>query len=268
MVIGDSGVPFGRELGGVALPERVLPLPADREVVADPEVALAVEHRLAACAVAPAIELERQHPGAGRETQVGHEGHGPHGLALGDRIERVEQVEQPLGLIPRRLGYRLRRRQRVGRSAASRWRGGREELVASIRRHRRHASCQHVGQRREVGHRRGLAAIERVLDGFAPPAGGEIDEAGHIACSDPQPKRMSLDGVAVEELRVGPHRRDCRHLVDRDFGRGLATQHRHEGDGWIIAARLIDSRFATRGDEVKAGVDHSATAPPKSQTDR
>src|SRR5262249_16919366 len=37
-------LPVRVELGGVALPERVLALPADREVVADPEVALAVEH--------------------------------------------------------------------------------------------------------------------------------------------------------------------------------------------------------------------------------
>ena len=68
------------ELGRVTLPERVLALPAGRKVVPDPEVAFAVEHRLAARAVAAAVELNRQHPGTGRESQVGHEGHGPQGV--------------------------------------------------------------------------------------------------------------------------------------------------------------------------------------------
>ena len=101
VVIGDSGVPFGANLRRVALPERVLPLPADGEVVADPEVALAVEHRLAAGAIAAAVELQRQHPGARREAQIRHVGHGEHRLARRDRVERLEQREQPLGLVPR-----------------------------------------------------------------------------------------------------------------------------------------------------------------------
>src|SRR5215470_4358070 len=50
----------GGELGGIALPERILPLPANREVIADPEVALAVEHRPAARAIATAVEFERE----------------------------------------------------------------------------------------------------------------------------------------------------------------------------------------------------------------
>jgi hypothetical protein len=46
------------ELGRVALPERVLPLPADGEVVADPEVALAIEHGLAARTIPTAVERQ------------------------------------------------------------------------------------------------------------------------------------------------------------------------------------------------------------------
>src|SRR5277367_3800491 len=53
---------IGGELGGTALPQRILPLPTNREIVADPEVAVAVEAALAACAVAAAVELQRQHP--------------------------------------------------------------------------------------------------------------------------------------------------------------------------------------------------------------
>src|SRR5262249_7664900 len=52
------------ELGGVALPQCISALPTDCEIVADPKVALAVEHCLAACAITAAVELERQHPGA------------------------------------------------------------------------------------------------------------------------------------------------------------------------------------------------------------
>src|SRR5262245_48959967 len=51
------------ELGGAALPQRISALPPDGEIVADPKIALAVEHCLAAGAIAAAVELERQHPG-------------------------------------------------------------------------------------------------------------------------------------------------------------------------------------------------------------
>jgi hypothetical protein len=47
------------ELGGITLPERVLRLPSDSEVVTNPKIALAIEHRLAARTVPTAIELER-----------------------------------------------------------------------------------------------------------------------------------------------------------------------------------------------------------------
>src|SRR5262249_6984366 len=40
------------EHGGIALPQRVLRLPANRKIVTDPEVALAIEHRLATRAIA------------------------------------------------------------------------------------------------------------------------------------------------------------------------------------------------------------------------
>src|SRR5262245_66537766 len=52
------------ELGGIALPQCISALPTDGEIVADPKVALAVEHRLAACAIAAAVELVRQSAGA------------------------------------------------------------------------------------------------------------------------------------------------------------------------------------------------------------
>src|SRR5262245_25725879 len=50
----------GVKLGGVTLPEGVLPLPAHRKVVADPKIAVAVEHRFAARAIAAAVEFKRQ----------------------------------------------------------------------------------------------------------------------------------------------------------------------------------------------------------------
>ena len=85
-----------RELGGVTLPQRVRRLPADGEVIADPEVALAVEHRLAARAIAAAVEFERQHPGARRGVEIGHEWNRAQVLARRDRIEKVEQRKEPV----------------------------------------------------------------------------------------------------------------------------------------------------------------------------
>src|SRR5215470_9740448 len=65
------------ELSGVALPKRILALPTHRKVVADPQVAFAIEHRLSARAIAAAVELERQHPSARRAIEVRHEWNGP-----------------------------------------------------------------------------------------------------------------------------------------------------------------------------------------------
>ena len=118
-------------------------------------------------------------------------GTGAHVLARRDRIERVEQSEEPLGLVPRIARDRLGRRQRVGRGVALRRCRRSEELAACIGRHPRDATGEHVGQRGEVGHRRRLAAVERVLDGVAPAAGLKIDETRHVARGDPEAERVA-----------------------------------------------------------------------------
>ena len=56
LFITKNGFPFGANLVAFALLERVLPLPADGEIVTNPEVAVAVEHGLAACPIAATIE--------------------------------------------------------------------------------------------------------------------------------------------------------------------------------------------------------------------
>src|SRR5262245_5710544 len=61
------------ELGGVALPQCISALPTDCEIVANPKVALAVEHCLATGAITAAVELEWQHPSARGIVEVGHE---------------------------------------------------------------------------------------------------------------------------------------------------------------------------------------------------
>src|SRR6516162_6656901 len=115
----------GGEFGGVALPQGVLPLPADREVVADPEIALAVEHRLAACAITPAVELERQHPRARREVEIRHVGYRAHRLVLRDRIEGRKQRKNTLRLIPGIARDRFGGGQRIAwRGSCRRRRGG------------------------------------------------------------------------------------------------------------------------------------------------
>src|SRR5262249_23246706 len=85
------------ELGRMSLPQRVAPLPPHSEIVADPEVALAVEHRLAARAIAAAIEFQRQHPWAGRQVEIRHVRHRPQILALRDRVELAEQRKESIG---------------------------------------------------------------------------------------------------------------------------------------------------------------------------
>ena len=161
-------------------------------------------------------------------------------LPCRDRIELVQQSEQLFGLVPGIAGDRLRRRQRVGGDFAVRSRGRREEIVASIGIHPRGATREQVGQRREIGHCRRLAAVERVLNSDPPAARLKIDEVRHIAGGDAQAERVTLDRGAVQELRVGPHRRDGCHLVDDNIGRGRVAQHRQQRDGWIIAATFVD----------------------------
>src|SRR5262250_682226 len=95
------------ELGGIALPQRILPLPANGEVVADPKVAFAVEHRLSTRAITAAIELERQHPRAWGIVEIRYERHRPEILALGNWIKLFQQHKQPLGPVPGIAGDRL-----------------------------------------------------------------------------------------------------------------------------------------------------------------
>ena len=99
----------------MTLPQAVLSLPTDGEIVADPEVALAVEHGLAARAIPAAVELERQDPGAGCPVEVRHERNRAQVLVLQDRVELVEQGEEPLRLVPGMERDGLGRRQRVRR---------------------------------------------------------------------------------------------------------------------------------------------------------
>ena len=184
--MGDSGLPFGANLVALPCHSASCALPADGEVVADPEVALAVEHRLAARAIPAAVKLERQNPGAGREVEIRHERHRrASSCSVGTGIERFEQREDALGLIPRIAGDGLRRRERV-RRVRSRPDGvaAAKRLLARIRRHARGAACEHIGQRREVRHRRRLAAVERVLNHDPPTAGLKIDKARHVAGGD------------------------------------------------------------------------------------
>src|SRR5215510_7631196 len=80
----------GIELGGIALPERVLSLPAHRKVVADPKVAFAVKHRLSTCDITSASEFQRQHPRARGEVEVRHERDRPQIFASRDRIKLAQ----------------------------------------------------------------------------------------------------------------------------------------------------------------------------------
>src|SRR5215470_6276935 len=184
--------PVRSELGGVALPQHVIPLPTDREIIADPKIALAIEHGLAARAIAAAVELEWQNPSAGRVVEVRHEWNRAKVLALRYGIELIQQRKESIGPVPRVAGDRLRGYKRVARGGALRSRCRREELAASVGRHLRHATRKDVGQRSEVGHCWRLPAVERALDRFSPRAAFEIDEVRYVSCSDAQAKFVSF----------------------------------------------------------------------------
>src|SRR5215468_11018574 len=100
VVIGDSGLPFGSNL--VALPSQNASCPCQPTVKlsATQSVTFAVEHRLAARAIAAAVELEGEDRRARREVQIRHVWHRPQRLALRNLVELVEQREDSLGLIP------------------------------------------------------------------------------------------------------------------------------------------------------------------------
>src|SRR5262252_9806862 len=112
----------------MAIPKRILPLPAHGEVIGDPQVALAVEHRLATRAIAAAVEFEGEYPCGRREIQIRHVRHRPQVFARRERVELAEQRKESFGLVPGIAGNRLRRRQRVRGSIALWWRGGGEQL--------------------------------------------------------------------------------------------------------------------------------------------
>ena len=116
----------------------------------------------------------------------------------------------------------------------------------------RRTARERIRERREIGHRRRLAAVERVLNCPAPSAGLEIDEIRHVAGSNLEAQRGTLDRRAIEELRVSPDRSDRRHLVDDDPGRRRAAQHRKKDERRIVAAALVDRRRSTFGDEIEA----------------
>src|SRR5215472_6344478 len=150
-----------RKLGRTALPQRVIPLPTDCEVVAYPQIAFAVEHALPAGAIPATVKFQRQNPRAWRVVEVRHEWNRAKVLAVGNRIELFEQREESLGLVPGEKGDCLGRINCVGRSAPA-WRcSGGEQTTACIRRHARDASRQQIGKCCEVGHGGGLATVER-----------------------------------------------------------------------------------------------------------
>src|SRR5215469_8987046 len=190
---------IGSELCGGALPQRIVPLPADGKVVTDPEVPLTVKHAFAARTVASTVELKRQHPCTGRVVEIGHEGHRAKVLAVRNWIKLVKQGEESFGFIPGVKSDRLERIQRVGWRAAARRRSCREETIACIRLHQRDAARQQVGKRGEVGHCWCLTAIQWSLDRISPASSWKIDEVREVAGGDAQAQGVATQRVAVQK---------------------------------------------------------------------
>src|SRR5262249_13218168 len=154
------------------------------EIVAAPQIAFTGKHRFSAGAIASAIKLQRQHPRARWQTEIWHEGYFAHRLAGRYRIEIVKQRKELLGLIPRIASNRLSRGERIGRGSALRWRPCCEEFVAAVRFETGDAGGNQARQPCEVRHRGGLAAVERILNCFAPAARLKIDEVRNVAGGD------------------------------------------------------------------------------------
>jgi hypothetical protein len=79
----------------------------------------------------------------------------------------------------------------------------------------------------------------------------KIDEVRYVAGGDLETKWVTLDRRAIEELRVGPHRGHCGHLIDDDRRRRRIAQHREQCNCRIVAAALVHYGFATFGDQVQ-----------------
>ena len=65
-------------------------------------------------------------------------------------------------------------------------------------------------------------------------------------------QRLALDGLAVDELVVRPHRGDGRHFVDHDLARHFCPEHRHQGNGRIVGGGLVGGRLPALGNQVEA----------------
>ena len=172
-------------------------------------------------------------------------------LPLRHRIERVEQREDALGLVPRIRA--------IDCAAVSVSVGtppfGRVAAAKSLS----HASgvtrvTQPASTSASVA-KLAIVGVWPLLSGswmVAPqPPVARSTKLGTLPAAIFSPQRVPLDRGAVDELVVRPHRRDGRHLVDRDLGGRLAAEHGQQRDGGIVAARLVRRRLAALGDQIQ-----------------
>jgi len=182
-------------------------------------------------------------------------------IARRHRIELAKQCEKFVGLVPGEKCDVLGGTQGICWSAPTRWRSRCEEIAAGIRLHPIDARGKQVGQRGEVGHRRRLATVERILNGAAPPASFRVNEVRHIARRNAQLQWRALDRHSVDELRVCPDGRDGSELVDDHACRRLATHHGQKHDRRIIAGRLVSRSSASGCREVEARIGRRSRGP-------
>ena len=254
VVIGESALPFGANFDRLPFQRMDWFCAPTTKLLPTQALPLAVDHQLAAAADAAAGELQRKHPRARREGEIGHEGRSAHLLAVRHRIERIQQGEDLVRLMRRIPGDGLGGRQCVGGHHAGR-RGRRsEELGAGIGSDLRGATGEQVASVAKFAMVGVWRAVQRVLNRRAPAAGREIDKVGHVARGDAQRERRTLDCRAVDELIVRQHRGDGGELVDRDLGRRRAAEHRHQRNGRVVPGGLVGGRLPTLCDQVEAGI--------------
>ena len=82
------------------------------------------------------------------------------------------------------------------------------------------------------------------MAGPQPPV-SRLTKLGTLPAAMRSPSDVALDCNAVDELIVGPHRRDGGHFVDDDsWHGGLLPQHRQQSDGRIVGAALFNCGYA------------------------
>ena len=98
----------------------------------------------------------------------------------------------------------------------------------------------------------------------AAPAAGLQDRRSSARCPRRSCRPSAWPLIAVPSRNCALVHTDATVVISLivTLAGGVAAQHRHQRDGGIVAARLVDGGFAALGDEIQAGIAASDPGPP------